>query len=725
MKGGSADDFRDSFFEECEELLEAMHDGFDQIANGTQDKETIHAVFRAVHSIKGGAGAFGLDDLVAFAHHFETALEKVRAGEIEADYEVLELFKHCGDHLSDLVSSARDDVEVSKETSDGLGEKLNEVIGHDPSEVEELPEFEPQTLDLGMLDLSAPPPPAGYDITFKPHAELYASGNEPMLLFRSLEKLGKVEVTCDTSEVPVLDMLESASCFLSWKLRVETDIDEVSLEEVFEFVEDCCEISITAIEAEEGAEPYTLPTLTQEEDAPFPNPPAEATETAVAAEVPGGESEEPAAEGVPTPSGEAPAAGRRQAAKEAKEAKEKPRGGGATIRVDLERVDKLINLVGELVIKEAMLSQSIACLELPSENDVSTGLESLKQLAGEIQEGVMAIRAQPVKPMFQRMARIVREAASATGKRVHFVTKGEYTEVDKTVIERLVDPLTHMIRNAVDHGLEDAETRTAAGKNVEGTVILSAAHRSGRVVIDISDDGGGINRPRVLEIAKKKGLVAEDADLQTHEIDNLLFMPGFSSKQEVSELSGRGVGLDVARSEIQALGGRVAIQSTAGEGTTFAISLPLTLAVMEGMVIDVAGQTMVVPITAIQETLQPKTVAIHRIGAQGRVLKNRDSLVPIVDLGACFQFRDEPEDLSDHVLLLIETENDRRCALIVDNIQDQRQVVIKSLETNYRRIDGIAAATILGDGRIALIIDPDSIVRDVSIPADPSIQFMR
>jgi len=338
---------------------------------------------------------------------------------------------------------------------------------------------------------------------------------------------------------------------------------------------------------------------------------------------------------------------------------------------------------------------------------------------------VMAIRAQPVKPMFQRMARIVREAASATGKRVHFVTRGEYTEVDKTVIERLVDPLTHMIRNAVDHGLEDTDKRVTAGKPAEGTVILSAAHRSGRVVIDVSDDGGGINRPRVLEIAQEKGLVPEDADLPPNEIDNLLFMPGFSSKQEVSELSGRGVGLDVARSEIQALGGRVAIQSATGEGTTFAISLPLTLAVMEGMVIDVAGQTMVVPITAIQETLQPRTVAIHRIGAQGRVLKNRDSLVPIVDLGACFEFRDEPEDLSDHVLLLIETENDRRCALIVDNIQDQRQVVIKSLETNYRRIDGVAAATILGDGRIALIIDPDSIVRDASIPADPSFQQLR
>ena len=716
MKGGSADDFRDSFFEECEELLEAMHDGFDQIANETHDSETIHAVFRAVHSIKGGAGAFGLDDLVAFAHHFETALEKVRSGEIEADYQVLELFKHCGDHLSDLVSAARDDDEVSKETSDALGEKLNDVIGHDPSEEEDLPEFEPQTLDLGMLDLSAPPLPAGFEVHFKPHSALFASGNEPLLLFRSLEKLGALDVTCDLAELPALESLDPTACVLSWVLRIETDTDEVSLEEVFEFVEDCCDISIHPIEAEDGAEPYSLPALEDEGAAPFPPPPTAPSEPS---------DELSGADNSSANTQSPPEKDPKDVPKPAKPPKEKSRGGAATIRVDLERVDKLINLVGELVIKEAMLSQSIACLELPSENEVSTGLESLKQLAGEIQEGVMAIRAQPVKPMFQRMARIVREAASATGKRVHFVTRGEYTEVDKTVIERLVDPLTHMIRNAVDHGLEDTDKRVTAGKPAEGTVILSAAHRSGRVVIDVSDDGGGINRPRVLEIAQEKGLVPEDADLPPNEIDNLLFMPGFSSKQEVSELSGRGVGLDVARSEIQALGGRVAIQSATGEGTTFAISLPLTLAVMEGMVIDVAGQTMVVPITAIQETLQPRTVAIHRIGAQGRVLKNRDSLVPIVDLGACFEFRDEPEDLSDHVLLLIETENDRRCALIVDNIQDQRQVVIKSLETNYRRIDGVAAATILGDGRIALIIDPDSIVRDASIPADPSFQQLR
>ena len=692
-----------------------MHDGFEKIASETHDDETIHAVFRAVHSIKGGAGAFGLDELVSFAHHFETALEKVRSGEIDATYEVLELFKHCGDHLSDLVAAARDGDSVSKEISSTLGDKLNEVIGHDPSEEEQLPDFEPQALDLGMLDLVAGEAGEEFEIEFSAEKSLFSSGNEPLLLFRSLEKIGECDVLCNCSSIPDFSDLDPSNCYMSWRIIVNSSVGREKILEIFEFVDDCCDLKIfagdssvtSASDNDSNGDVCALDVGSSQEVKP--DAVADIGKNDLTLEsTEAGKRETPASFSPEGPKGQ----------------KEKHRVA-ATIRVDLERVDKLINLVGELVIKEAMLSQSIACLELPSENEVSTGLESLKQLAGEIQEGVMAIRAQPVKPMFQRMARIVREAALATGKRVHFITRGEYTEVDKTVIERLVDPLTHMIRNAVDHGLEKGEERVAAGKPAEGTVILSAAHRSGRVVIDVSDDGGGINRPRVLEIARSKGLVSEDVELQSSEIDSLLFMPGFSSKKEVSELSGRGVGLDVARSEIQALGGRVAIQSISGEGTTFAISLPLTLAVMEGMVIDVAGQTMVVPITAIQETLQPSTVSIHRIGSQGRVLKNRDTLVPIVDLGACFQFRREPEDLANHILLLIETENDRRCALIVDDIQDQRQVVIKSLETNYHRIDGIAAATILGDGRIALIIDPDSIVRDVSAPVDSSIQLLR
>jgi two-component system chemotaxis sensor kinase CheA len=322
----------------------------------------------------------------------------------------------------------------------------------------------------------------------------------------------------------------------------------------------------------------------------------------------------------------------------------------------------------------------------------------------------MAIRAQPVKPLFQRMSRIVRELTDATGKIVRLRTEGEATEVDRTVIERLADPLTHMIRNAVDHGVERPEVREAAGKPAQGEVKLSAAHRSGRIVIEVSDDGAGINRQRVREIAIKKGLIAPDAQLTDGEIDNLLFMPGFSTAQSISNISGRGVGMDVVKRSIQALGGRITIVSRPGQGSIFSMSLPLTLAVLDGMVVKVADQTLVVPLTAIVETLRPKAGEVHALGVNARVISDRGGFAPLIDVGQELGYRDEAADPVGSVVLVVETEVSTRCALVVDAIHDQRQVVIKSLEANYRQVPGIAAATILGDGRVALILDIDTFV---------------
>lgn len=685
MSSTGTEDFRSSFFEECEELLESMHDGFDLLAGGGQDSETMNAIFRAVHSIKGGAGAFGFTDLVAFAHQFETALDHVRSGTCEADEGLLDLFRQCGDNLSDLVAAARNGGDVPPRGA-GLLERLHEAMGtSEDAEEESLPDFEPVTLDIG-LDGAAD---RVYSIRFSAEPGLFASGNEPLILFRTLAVLGPLEVDADLSDIPQIDGLDPQECRLAWRATLTTRAAETDIRDVFEFVDGLCRLEI-----ETDEEPPALPDLT---------PPEPAAGLPSLSDLIGETGDADAA-----PPAEADAAEPGPAAAPPGTAAPRP---GATIRVDLDKIDKLINLVGELVIKEAMLSQSIADLAEHTESDLSAALESLKQLAGEIQEGVMAVRAQPVKPMFQRMARIVREAGSATGKRVRFVTNGDYTEVDKTVIERLVDPLTHMIRNAIDHGLETGDQREAAGKSREGTVTISAAHRSGRVMIDVADDGGGINRDKVRDLAVARGLISKSDALSAGEIDNLLFLPGFSSKDEVSEMSGRGVGLDVVRSEIQTLGGRVSIHSEPGEGTTFSISLPLTLAVLEGMVIRVANQTMVVPISAIQETMQPRSAAIHAIGAGGWVLKNRNGLVPVIDLGAFFGFRGPVTDIDPHVLLLIESDASQHYALIVDDIQDQRQVVIKSLETNYQQVQGVAAATILGDGRIALIIDPDSIAR--------------
>ena len=391
----------------------------------------------------------------------------------------------------------------------------------------------------------------------------------------------------------------------------------------------------------------------------------------------------------------------------------------ATIRVDLERVDRLIDLVGELVINQAVLAQRAAESGLARQTDVAMGLDDLEQLTREIQDSVMAIRAQPVKSVFQRMPRLVREVAAAVGKDVRLVTEGENTEVDKTVIERLSDPITHMIRNAIDHGLESPEKRAAAGKPVEGQVKLAAFHRSGRIVIEVSDDGGGINRGRVKEIAGSKGLIDPNAPLSDEEIDNLIFLPGFSTASAVSDISGRGVGMDVVKRSINALGGRISINSTPGKGSVFTMSLPLTLAVLDGMVVSVGGQTLICPLSSIIETLQPKASEVKAIGPNAWLMSIRDSYVPLIDVGMALGYRTEPVDPANCVALLVE-EGATRAALLVDAIQGQRQVVIKSLEANYRHVVGIAAATILGDGRVALILDVDAVVTRRTVEVIPA-----
>ncbi|MEP4309637.1 MAG: chemotaxis protein CheA, partial [Lentilitoribacter sp.] len=385
----------------------------------------------------------------------------------------------------------------------------------------------------------------------------------------------------------------------------------------------------------------------------------------------------------------------------------------ATLRVDLERVDRLINSVGELIINQSVIAQRIQDAGLGKSDDIQVDLEDYKHLAREIQEGVMAIRAQPVKPLFQRMARIVREVASSTGKKVQLVTQGEATEVDKTLVERLSDPLTHMIRNAIDHGIEDEERRLAAGKPTSGTVTLSAQHRSGSVLIEITDDGAGLDRERIKNIAVEKGIVNKEAELTDGEIDQLLFAPGFSTAKEVTNLSGRGVGMDVVKTAISALGGRIGISSIPGNGSTFSINLPLTLAVMDGMVVDVGQQTMVVPVSSIIETIQPKTSEIFQIGDGNPILRVRGEYVPIVDVAIALGQLERAQPLAKKVLLLVRTEKLSQCAFVVDSISDQRQVVIKSLQGSYGKIPGISAATILGDGKIALIIDPDGIADSV------------
>ncbi|SIQ56784.1 two-component system, chemotaxis family, sensor kinase CheA [Rhizobium sp. RU20A] len=742
-------EIKEIFFQECEEQLAELESGLLKLNDGDRDPETVNAVFRAVHSIKGGAGAFGLDDLVAFAHVFETTLDCVRSNKLEPGPEVLKVMLKSADVLADLTNAARDGGSVDQARSKQLIRELEALANGEIPVAAETPVAKPAAQPAAA---AAPAPvneegfqPVGfsfddfetavdegevlmviptYEVIFKPKSELFAKGNDATLLLRDLSKLGEMSIYCNTDELPPLEELNPERAYLSWKIQVKTDKGEEGIRTVFEFAEWDCDLDVTDVTnagapADEDMPmqpiPFDLALLDDNDDHDRPIGVVEEEEhiasdqqAAVAAAATAAKVVEMAGQAARQPAEQRAAPAAAAAANNAANAQSA--AGTPTIRVDLDRVDRLINLVGELVINQAMLSQSVVENDTNGTSSINMGLEELQQLTREIQDSVMAIRAQPVKPVFQRMSRIVREVADMVGKSIRLVTEGENTEVDKTVIDKLAEPLTHMIRNAVDHGIETPEKRVANGKNPEGTVKLTAKHRSGRIVIELADDGAGINRERVRQKAIDNDLIAADANLSDEEIDNLIFMPGFSTADKISDISGRGVGMDVVKRSIQALGGRISISSRPGNGSTFTMSLPLTLAVLDGMVVTVAGQTLVVPLTAIVETLQPEPSAIHSFGSNQRLISIRNSFCPLVDVGRILNFRYQQANPVDGVALLVESEGGGQRALMVDAIQGQRQVVIKSLEANYTHVPGIAAATILGDGRVALILDVDAIV---------------
>ncbi|MGR3794575.1 chemotaxis protein CheA [Vannielia sp. SX4] len=716
-------EIRASFFIECEELLESLQDGLTAMDDGDTDSETINVCFRAVHSIKGGAGAFGLEDLVRFAHRFETVMDEIRNGRLEPTRDTIALFFRGADVLYDIVRASRDGESLDTATTEAVLGDLEALVGGviEEEEAEEEIDFAPMTLSLDPIDDDGADAPAegtppGLRIRFHPAAELFSSGNEPRHMLAALRDLGEITSTCDLSKLPALADLAPEEGAIGWEISIATNAKKEEAAEVFEFVDGLCELSIEATGTPSAGLPdldsIVIPGTVHDGEAPEvasgeesePDPEPEPVAATPA----------PPPEAAPTPAAKpapAPAAKPQAAAPSGgKDSKQAAGGAKATVRVDLDRIERLVNLVGELVINQAMLSQSVAEAGIPANSAVSSGLEEFLQLTRDIQESVMMIRAQPVKSLFQRMSRIVRESSAMVGKSVRFITDGEQTEIDKTVIERLADPLTHMVRNAVDHGLETTEGRIAAGKPADGVVTLTAAHKSGRVVLEIKDDGGGINREVVKAKAEEKGLIPPGVPMSDQEIDNLLFLPGFSTAKEVSDLSGRGVGMDVVRSSIQALGGRVTITSEPGIGTTFSISLPLTLAVLDGMVVEAGGEILVVPLGSISETLTLQASDMEQLGAGTQLVRIREEFVPILDMAEKLGFRSPLASYEGSSVLLIAMEDNTRSALVVDRIVEQRQVVIKGLQESYGRIPGIAAATILGNGRIALILDPADLI---------------
>jgi two-component system chemotaxis sensor kinase CheA len=538
-------------------------------------------------------------------------------------------------------------------------------------------------LDALLNELAAPAPsapepaPESWLVHIRPHAGAMTKGSEPLLWLRELSDLGGTCELCDIAAVPTFERLAVAQGYLGWTFRMPGEVARESVAEIFDFVGD--EVAL----AYDG-EAMPAPRIAASAPAPAA-PPAEAPQPIAAKP----KASAVAAPAVPAATTSAPAAGT----------------ANQSVRIDLRKLDMLIDGVGELVIAQAMLAQRLT-------NENLAHIEELALIDGlvrDIQEHAMAFRAQPISSVFGRVPRLLRELGSSTGKHVKLEVAGETTELDKTVIERLSEPMTHLIRNAVDHGIESPEERRAAGKDPEGTLTLSAEQKAGRIIIRIADDGRGIDRDRVLAKAIANGLVAPEAQLSDDDINQLIFAPGFSTAAQVSNISGRGVGMDVVKQNVKDLGGRITIESVPGKGTTFSLALPLTLAISDGMIVQVGDQSLVIPLTHVIESLRPAPADVKGMGTRAQMLNARGSFVPIVPLGVLTGANDAVANPCEGVLVLVETEGHGRAALLVDTIADQRQFVIKALDAHYRQIDSVAGATILGNGKVALIVDVDFI----------------
>jgi two-component system chemotaxis sensor kinase CheA len=680
------DQLRQTYFQDCDELLGELESALMALDNGRADGDTLNDAFRAIHSVKGGADILHFDRLVRFAHTFESVLDRLRLGKLVVGPELASLMLRAGDAVADLVRAAQAGTEMpdgyENEIADAL-QSLAQAAGAaeetDAANGEEL--AAPSEHDPAAAAPTAGQPLRHYRITLSPPADLFRQGNEPQLLIRALERLGSVKTLADASALPPLAGLDAEQCYLRWTIDVRTTAGPEAIRDVFDLAVDRNDLEIAEL-------------TTQPAEAAVTGTPDTVPEAAPAADPSG-----PSAV-VPT-SGKGPGA----------QAKAAPTVN--SIRVDLEKLDYLVNLVGELVISQSMLAEQLSVLPTDKFPTLSRSIEEMSQHARNLQDGVMAVRTQPVKSVFARMPRLVRDLAVETGKNVRLLISGETTEVDKTVVEQLFDPLIHMIRNAVDHGIESPAERSANGKPAQGTVRLSAAHVGGRIVIQVTDDGRGIDRGRVHARAVERGLLDADAVLTEEQLDNLIFLPGLSTAETVSDISGRGVGMDVVRRNVERLGGRVLIRSVAGRGSTFYLSLPLTLAVLDGMIIGVGRETYVVPLTVILESLRPQARDVHRLVGGGEVLYVRGEYVPLVYLGRAFDLPDAIKEPWEGLVMLVDADAGGKIGVVVDEIVGQQQVVIKSVESNYRALRGIAGATILGNGRVALILDVAGLAESV------------
>ncbi|NYI01299.1 chemotaxis protein CheA [Cupriavidus plantarum] len=661
--------FYQTFFEEAEELLVEMEQLLLGLDLDAPDAEELNAIFRAAHSIKGGAATFGFSALTETTHIFENLLDRARRQEIALTRAIIDTFLETKDVLQDQLNAYRNGTEPDPETLARICavlQQLAQEAGGDAGAHAPAAAPAPAPAPAASNAAAAPAGAGGGNLKIR---LINVSPADQALLREEIANLGEITGQQD------------ANGELTIWLNSQCGADDIIA--VCCFVIDGDQI---VVEASDGATPAAAA------PAPAPAPVAAAPAPAPVA---------------------APAA--KEATKDAAKEKAKPAAAAAhspdagSIRVPTEKVDQIINLVGELVITQSMLAQTASSLDPVLFDRLFSGMGQLERNARDLQEAVMSIRMMPMDYVFSRFPRLVRDLASKLGKQIDLVTFGKATELDKGLIERIIDPLTHLVRNSLDHGIETPEKRVAAGKEPTGQLILSAQHHGGNIVIEVSDDGGGLNRERILAKAIQNGLPVSE-NISDEEVWQLIFAPGFSTAEVVTDVSGRGVGMDVVKRNIQEMGGHVEIASRPGNGTTTRIVLPLTLAILDGMSVRVGEETFILPLNCVMESLQPKAEDVHTAANAERVMNVRGEYLPLLELHRVFNVDGALQEPTQGIAVILQAEG-KRFALLVDQLIGQHQVVLKNLETNYRKVPCISAATILGDGSVALIVDVAALQR--------------
>lgn len=711
---GRTDKFKETFFLECGELLAQLELYLGALKGAPSDTVQLQSAFRAIHSVKGGAGMFGFKRLVAFAHTFESAIDQLWKGRVQANAECVSRLVAATDILADLVDEVRNGTPVADGVVCDASEHLKAIVAAAGRTQPALPQ------PAGPARAEAGAPAQGlhrYDIIFEPSSDMFRRAIEPLGIVRSLKELGDLTVMADAGRLPGFQALDPAAAYFSWQMRLETAAPREAIAKVFEFAAGSARIEISSSGDPASSE---APLAAAPAPACAPAPAATVDAEAAAAAAAGGLGESsigPATNsgGTVPPANEGGEAlllwpdedRRRYIAQDCTPLPQVERRVNS-IRVDLDRVDRLVNLVGEMAIVQAMVLQQIDRAIVDANPQLMRVLNQLEQHSRTLQDSVMGIRAQPVRTILGRLPRVVRELARQLGKEVDLVVSGEDTEIDKTVIEELSDPLIHLLRNAVDHGIERPAERRAAGKPERGTIRLSAARQGSRILIQIADDGRGIDRGKVRRRAIEHGLIASEARLTDEEIESLTFAAGLSTADRVSKISGRGVGMDIVQTNIERLGGRVTIGSKPGQGTTVVLILPLTLAVLDGMVVRAGADRYVVPLASTVECVVLPTSAILAVPGSGTVANVRGRQIPILSLAGSLGF--EPIAPRGTVEIVVVETDTGTVALAVDEIVGQQQVVVKSVRENYCDLAGIAGATLLGDGAVALILDIAEVV---------------